>query len=201
MTKTVVALLALHYQNDVLHPEGRIRVGLDNDAARVALVGAASELLDLARRRDWLIVHVRIAFRPDYADLGRNIPIFLQTEALGAVKDGEWGADFFCSLSPKDGPREFVIKHTSVSAFRGTQIDQLLRQHGVSRVLVAGVATHSTVEGTVREAAELGYDVSVVTDACAAARQATHEASLASMALMADLTTVEELNSEKGLPA
>ncbi|WP_234942738.1 isochorismatase family protein [Cupriavidus necator] len=189
-------MLALHYQNDVLHADGRIRVGIDDDASRAALVDSAARLLAAARRSQWPIMHVRIAFRPDYGDLPRNIPIFRRTEAIGAVKDGEWGAEFYAPLSPLlplDSPREFVLKHTSISAFRGTQLDQLLRQHGVGRVVVAGVATHSVVEGTVREAAELGYEVVVVADACAAAQRATHEASLASMALMAEVTTLAEL--------
>jgi len=193
LKKTATALLALHYQNDVLHADGRIRVGIDDDANRTALVDSAARLLAAARRSQWPIIHVRIAFRPDYGDLLRNIPIFRRTEAIGAVKDGEWGAEFYPPLSPLDSPREFVLKHTSISAFRGTPLDQLLRQHGVGRVVVAGVATHSVVEGTVREAAELGYEVLVVADACAAAQRATHEAALASMALMAEVTTLGAL--------
>lgn len=193
MSRVSTALLALHYQNEVLHPDGLIRVGIADDEERAALIERASALLAEARRRDWLMVHVRIAFRPDYADMPRNIPIFLRTEALGAVKDGEWGAEFYPALGPRQSRREFALTHTSISAFRGTPLDQLLRSNGIARVVVAGVATHSVVEGTVREAAESGYDVSVVADACAAAQRATHEAALASMALMAHVTTVQAL--------
>lgn len=193
MTQVPTALLALHYQNEVLHPDGLIRVGIADDEVRTALIERASALLAEARRRDWLIVHVRIAFRPDYADMPRNMPILYRAEALGAVKDGEWGAEFYPSLAPLNSRREFALKHTSISAFRGTALDQLLRSHGIVRVMAAGVATHSVVEGTVREAAESGYEVTVVADACAAAARATHEAALASMALMAQVTTVQEL--------
>ena len=64
------AVLALHYQNDVLHPEGKIRVGLDADSgARQRLLDRAAALLAGARARALPIVHVRIAFRPDYACL------------------------------------------------------------------------------------------------------------------------------------
>lgn len=193
MSQRPTALLALHYQNEVLHPDGRIRVGLVDDHARTTLIEQATALLAHARQRDWLIVHVRIAFRPDYADMPRNIPIFLRTEALGAVKEGEWGAEFYASLAPRDHRREFTLKHTSISAFRGTSLDQILRSHGITRVVAAGVATHSVVESTVREAAELGYHVDVVADACAAAQAATHDAALASMALMAQMIMVQDL--------
>lgn len=193
MSQAATALLALHYQNEVLHPDGRIRVGLADDQTRARLIEQASVLLNQARQRDWVIVHVRIAFRPDYADMPRNMPIFLRVEALGAVKEGEWGSEFYADLVPLDGPREFMLKHTSISAFRGTSLDQILRSHGIERVVAAGVATHSVVESTVRDAAELGYEVDVVADACAAAQLSTHDAALASMALMAQVITVQDV--------
>jgi len=193
MSACSTALLALHYQNEVLHPEGKIRVGIADDQVRHDLVTQAATLLDLARRQQWLLVHVRIAFRSDYSDMPRNIPIFLRTQSLGAVKEGEWGSEFYPDLAPIACSREFVLKHTSISAFRGTSLDQLLRLHGVENVMVAGVATHSVVESTVREAAEFGYYVSVVANACAAASVSTHTAALASMALMAQVVTVHDL--------
>ncbi|MGJ7490885.1 cysteine hydrolase family protein [Variovorax sp. ZT4R33] len=185
------AVLALHYQNETLHPDGRIRVGLAaGDGVRYAVIAAASTLLTGARARGWPIVHVRIAFRPDYADCPRNTPIFRRTVELGAVRDGEWGAEFLEALAPQPGEREFVVTHTRISAFAGTPVEQLLHLVDAKRLLVAGVATHSVVEGTVRDAADRGFDVFVAADACAAADRAVHDASLASMALVATVTTV-----------
>lgn len=196
------ALLALHFQNDVLHPQGRIRVGLAaDDPCRAALIAHAGELLDAARVRDWPIMHVRIAFRPDYADLARNLPIFRATAALGAVRDGDWGADFYDALAPRDQAREFILSHTRISAFYGTPLEALLHQHGVRRVVVAGVATHSVVESTVRDAADRGFEVWVAADACAAADRSVHQAALASMRLIADVlerdTLLTRLASEE----
>jgi len=189
LNESSVALLALHFQNDVLHVDGKIRVGIDDEAHRAKLIDHARRLLADARNLGWLIVHVRVAFRPDYADLPRNMPIFGRVADIGAVQDGSWGADFFDTLAPLSSDREFVVTHKSISAFRGTHLDSLLRQHRIARVVAAGVATHSVVESTVRDAAEHGYDVSVVADACTAASRTAHDAALASMALMADVTT------------
>lgn len=197
-------VLALHYQNDVLHPEGRIKVGLAaNDPARDRLLHAAARLLTGARTHDWPILHVRIAFRPDYADLARNTPIFQRTAELGAVREGEWGSAFFDALAPRNNPREFVLTHNRVSAFYGTTLESLLHLLQARKVVVAGVATHSVVESTVRDAADRGFAVSVAADACAAADQVAHQASLASMALIAHVTTVDALLSalpSKGHP-
>lgn len=188
----VPAVVALHYQNDVLHPEGRIRVGLAHESQRTALLDAAACLLKEARHRCWPIVHVRIAFRHDYADCPRNMPIMRRAAEINAVRDGHWGSEFMTGLEPRDNPSEFVLTHTRVSAFAGTTLAHLLRDWGTRRLLVGGVATHSVVEGTVRDAADQGFDVWVAADACAAADADAHNAALASMALVGTLSTVRE---------
>jgi nicotinamidase-related amidase len=185
------AVLALHYQNDVLHCDGRIRFGVaEGDPLRGRVIDAAARLLEEARARTLSIVHVRIAFRPDYADCPRNTPIFRRTIALCAVREGDWGAEFMAPLAPRTCDREFVITHTRISAFAGTSLEQTLRLLGVTQLVVAGVATHSVVESTVRDAADRGYQVFVAADACASATPAMHDAALASMALMATVTDV-----------
>lgn len=182
-------LLALHYQNEVLHPEGRIRVGLQADSpVRAAVIGAAEQLLAVARGRAIPVVHVRVAFRPDYADLRTNAPIFRNVAALGAVREGSWGAAFYDTLAPREGDRgEFVVTHKRINGFYESSLETVLRALGATRLLVAGVATHSVVESTVRHAADMGYEVAVVAPACAAANPGTHAAALASMALVATI--------------
>lgn len=185
-------VLALHYQNDQLHPEGRIRVGLsEDDPARAHLIAAAGRLLAGARARGWPIIHVRMAFRPDYADLARNTPIFRKTEEIGAVRDGHWGSEFFAELAPLDSPREFAFKHNRISAFYGTELESLLRLLDARQLVIGGIATHSVVESTVRDAADRGYEVTVAADACAAAG-ASHSNALASMRLIAEVSTVDD---------
>lgn len=188
---TTPVVLALHYQNDQLHPEGRIRVGLaEDDPARARLIAAAGRLLAGARARGWPIIHVRMAFRPDYADLARNTPIFRKTAEIGAVRDGHWGAEFFAELAPLDSPREFAFKHNRISAFYGTELEALLRLLDAKQLVIAGIATHSVVESTVRDAADRGYEVTVAADACAAAGTA-HDTALASMRLIAEVGDVD----------
>jgi nicotinamidase-related amidase len=182
----------LHYQNEVLHQDGLIRVGVSaDDPRRVDLIKSAGALLQGARDRSWPVMHVRIAFRGDYSDCPRNTPVFRQTMALGAVRDGHWGAQFLAYLSPLANEREFVFTHTRISGFAGTALEQTLRLLGVQRLLVGGVATHSVVESTVRDAADRGFEVFVASDACSAGSPAVHKASLASMSLMAEITDVQ----------
>lgn len=188
------AVLALHYQNDVLHPDGRIRVGLasaSDDPARERVIAAAGELLRGARRLGLPLIHVRIAFRPDYADLIPNCAIFRKTAEIGAVREGSWGARFYAGLEPDETrPTEFCFTHRRTSAFIGTPLELMLGRLGTRHLIVAGVATHSVVEMTARHGSDLGYEVTVAADACAAADARLHEASLTGMRLIADIGTV-----------
>jgi len=188
------ALLALHYQNDVLHAGGKIRVGLAGDSPRRGqLIASAQALLAGARANGWPIVHVRVAFRPDGADIVQNAPIFRAVAASGAVREGSWGADFLDALRPDAGSAsEHTVTHNRINAFYGTALDALLAQLDATRLVIAGVATHSVVESTVRHAADMGFDVWVAADACAAAEPAVHEAALASMRLIASVATVAD---------
>ncbi|KFE55270.1 cysteine hydrolase family protein [Pseudomonas syringae] len=184
-------VLALHYQNDVLHPDGRIRVGLSaEDPARDSLMAAAKRLLAAARSRGWPIIHVRVAYRADYADLIQNAPILRAVATSGAVRDGSWGAQFHDALQPQDTDREFIVSHLRINAFYGTSLDTLLRQLQTRQLWVAGVATHSVVESTVRHAVDCGFDVTVLADACASASPASHLAALDSMRLIAEIKEV-----------
>lgn len=186
-------LIALHYQNDVLHEDGKIRVGLgERSPLRGAVITAATRLLAGARQHGWPIVHVRVAFRRDGADILQNGPIFRAVAASGAVQEGSWGAAFYDALAPEAGStREFIVKHTRINAFYGTPLDEVLRGCRAERLVIAGVATHSVVESTVRHAADVGFDVWVAADACAAADPAVHAASLSSMRLIATVSTVD----------
>src|SRR5690606_3237607 len=106
--------------------------------ARQRLLDNAAALLNGARAGGLPIVHVRIAFRPDYADLLANCAIFRNVAAIGAVAEGQWGSAFYEGLQPLPGSaREFVVKHTRISAFYGTPLEETLRVLGARRLVVA----------------------------------------------------------------
>ena len=91
---------------------------------------------------------------------------------------------------PQDG--DLVVTHQRVGGFSASQLDHLLRARGVNTVLFTGVATNF-VEGTARQASDLGYRTIIVADACSAADPATHDASIASLGLLAEIATSAEV--------
>jgi nicotinamidase-related amidase len=185
------ALLALHWQNDVLHPDGRIPFGTGDDAQRRALIAAATRLLAGARAAAVPVWSVRIAYRPDGADLIANAPIFTRVQAERAVIDGTWGAEFFDGLGP--APGEVALTHTRINAFLDTPLDAQLRARDITQLVIAGISTHMVVEHAVRHAADLGYHVTVAADACSSARRETHAASLDAMRMFARVASVDEV--------
>lgn len=186
------AVLALHYQNEVLHPDGRIRLGVAEGApGREAVVEAAGRLLAAARRRGLPLVHVRIAFPPGHEGVVQNAPIFRNVVALGAMEEGSWGAAFHDGLGPLPG--EAVVTHGRVNAFYDSDLEQVLAGIGAERLILAGVATNSVVEHSARHAADMGYAVALAADACSAGQPHLHQAALDNIALLGEVSTVAAL--------
>jgi nicotinamidase-related amidase len=181
------ALIALHFQNDICHPDGRIPFAIDRDAGADAFLAASRAALDGVRVAGWPVVHIHIAFAEDYSDLPRNCRLFQAVEKLGAVKRGSWGAAAVEGFQPREG--EIALIHNRNSAFRNTGLDELLRERGIERLSVMGLATQFSVEHTVRDAADFGYAVTVLADCCASADAEAHKASLRTMAMLATIVT------------
>jgi nicotinamidase-related amidase len=188
------ALLALHFQNDICHPDGRIPFSLDRKTKNaVNFLEASKRALVGARQAGWTITHVHIAFAADYSDLMRNCRLFLKTETLGALKRGSWGAAALAGFEPADG--EIVVVTNCNSGFRRTELESELRERGITRVNVMGLATQFSVEHTVRDAADIGFSVRLFADCCASGDMAAHRASLRTLTLLADV-----MNSDDALP-
>ena len=80
--------------------------------------------------------------------------------------DGTWGDEIRSEFKSQAG--EIVAQeHWCSSGFANTDLDLQLKRHGIHQLIVMGLIAHTCVEATVRYAAELGYDVTVVKDAIA----------------------------------
>ena len=192
MPKANTAVLAIHYQNENCHPDGKIRVGIAADADwRWERLGNAKRLLDGARAAGAAIIHVRLAVPPDYRGVSANTDLIREWMALSAWQEDTWGTAFIESLEPHAD--DFVITHTRNSAFYNTTLDEILFQLGVRNLVCAGVSTAYAVEGTVRHATDIGYKVTVAADACSTATHAQHENALAAMKPLASIKTVDEI--------
>ena len=73
---------------------------------------------------------------------------------------------------------EAVVTKRGVSAFTASDLDQILRTARIGTLLLTGVATNFVVEGTARQACDMGFDTIIVGDCCASVNQEAHDASL-----------------------
>ncbi|CAG8870798.1 Peroxyureidoacrylate/ureidoacrylate amidohydrolase RutB [Pseudomonas fluorescens] len=138
------ALILIDIQNDYF-PGGKWAL----DDVEVAADNAA-RLLAAARARGELVVHVRHEFD------GPDAPFF---------SPGTAGAQIHPTVAPQPG-EAVVLKH-QVNAFQGTGLKTLLDDNNVQALTIAGSMSHMCIDAATRAAADFGYKVTVVHDACA----------------------------------
>jgi nicotinamidase-related amidase/predicted MFS family arabinose efflux permease len=103
---------------------------------------------------------------------GRGLPVVLVNVAGRAPGRTEVQFNFtppadWTELVPEldRQPSDYTVTKQQIGAFYGTALEQILRRHGVTQVILAGVATSSGVEATARNAYDHGYNVTLVVDA------------------------------------
>jgi len=93
---------------------------------------------------------------------------------------GSWEARVIAEVAPQ--PNEILIPKTASGIFNATSIDYVLRNLGIDYLVVYGVMTDQCVESAVRDAADRGFLVTQIEDACAAETAAGHRRSIEAMA-------------------
>ncbi len=96
-------------------------------------------------------------------------------QALGNF-EGNRNHEIIDELKPQAGER--VLNKTSIGAFASTGLDHLLRSLGKDQLYMTGVSTNMCVETTAREAADRGYGVTLLEDACASTHEDLHNATI-----------------------
>ena len=116
--------------------------------------------------------------------------------SLAAYK-GSDGAQMLPLIAPSaDDGDAILLPKTSCSVFNSTNLHYILKNLGVSHLVVTGQLTNQCVESAVRDAADLGYLVTVVSDACAAKSANDHEMGLYNMRGFARVMATDQVAAE-----
>ncbi|MEM9140648.1 MAG: isochorismatase family cysteine hydrolase [Pseudomonadota bacterium] len=116
------------------------------------------------------------------------------------VPKGSWDGKVIDQIAPQGD--EIVLPKTSSSVFISTHIDYILRNLGVRQVVLSGLVTDQCVESAIRDACDLGYLVTQVTDACLTYTQERHDNSLQTIkGYCRQLDTDAFVAELEGLPA
>ena len=177
------AVLALHWQVNVIEPEGFFGGLLAAPVARSGVVARAAAFHDAVRRAGLRVCFTRFTVPDDEGELVRNTGFM--TAVAGAADsfrpDGP-GAALIRAMTV--GEHDWVVDNQRLSGLAASPLPERLREQGVDTLLVTGVATNLTVEQTARHGTDLGFTVHVITDCVTAADDATHQASLANLELV-----------------
>ena len=166
--KGITGLLVVDPYNDFISEGGKIWPRIKAVAEANGCVPHMLEVLNAARKaklRVFYVMHHR--YRPgDYETWKYIPPIQKIAWQRKAFEDGTWGGDFRTEFAPKPG--EIIVQeHWCSSGFANTDLDLQLKKHGIHQLIVIGLIAHTCIEATVRYAAELGYEATVVRDATA----------------------------------
>jgi nicotinamidase-related amidase len=166
--KQITGLLVIDPYNDFISEGGKIWPRIKAVAEANGCVPNMLQVLNAARQaklRVFYAMHHR--YRPgDYETWKYMAPIQRAAWRSKSFEYGTWGGEFRPEFEPHPG--EIVAQeHWCSSGFANTDLDLQLKRHGIHHVIVMGLIAHTCVEATVRFAAELGYEASVVKDATA----------------------------------
>jgi len=167
-SKGITGLLVVDPYNDFISEGGKIWPRIKAVAEANNCVSNMSQLLTAAREaRVQVFYAMHHRYRPgDYASWKYIAPIQRAAWQRKSFEYGTWGGEFRAEFVP--APGDIVAQeHWCSSGFANTDLDLQLKRHGIHQLIVIGLVAHTCIEATVRHAAELGYDVTVVRDAVA----------------------------------
>jgi nicotinamidase-related amidase len=108
----------------------------------------------------------------DFDKWAHPTPYQLASSAMQIFAKGSWGGEWHPDFAPQAD--DIVVKeHWVSSGFANTDLDFLLKQNGISHVILIGLIANTCIESTAKFAVELGYHVTLIKDATAAV---SHEA-------------------------
>src|SRR5215471_18571365 len=166
--KQLTALLVIDPYNDFISEGGKVWDRLKGVAEANNCVPHMLQVLNGARNaglRIFYALHHR--YRPgDYETWKYIAPIQQAAWSHKTFENGTWGGEIRSEFAPQPGDI-VALEHWCSSGFANTDLDLQLKKHGIHQLIVIGLLANTCVEATVRFAAELGYEVTVVKDATA----------------------------------
>lgn len=180
------ALLVIDMQYDFCDRDGFCSAILGaNIQPMQTIVPRLQRLLAWARASGLLIVYTRESHAPDLSDLSPSkrsryenagYPVGSLGKLGRFLVRGDAGTAILQELAPQ--PQDWQIDKPAQSVFVGTDLEQKLRDRGITHLLITGVTTACCVLASYRQASDLGFYGLLLEDCCAAFRPEEHQAAI-----------------------
>lgn len=132
-----------------------------SDPAYLPLLATA---IEGARAAGVPVVYVTVGFRPNHAEVSARNKMFGGLAGRGPIPGSEEGMRVAAEVAPQ--PEDVVVVKRRVSGFAGSDLELVLRAGGIEHLVLAGVATSGVVLSTLRQAADLDFALTVLSDGC-----------------------------------
>jgi ureidoacrylate peracid hydrolase len=178
------ALIMIDMQNMYLQQERRSALGWPPIFDFDRVVAECAALLATAREKGMPVIYTRQTSRADGADITPSMRRLLsdapEPSPIGAEAD--WGSEILDAVAPQPG--DIVIEKHRWDAFFNTDLDSILRNLDINRLVIAGLQTNVCVETTSRTAMMKNFDVAVPEDAVSTDGEALHVNALDSIRVL-----------------
>ena len=165
------AVILIGFQNDYFASDGLLEGALEDSAGRSKMLANTQQMLERLKDSPALIISTPIVFTVDYRELSEPTGILEVIKDVGAFRHGEKGSETIPEVAQYGDRILEVPGKRGLNAFSNTELDEILRDRGISDVVIAGVVTSICIDSTGRAAHERGYRVSILGD-CTAGRSA-----------------------------
>ncbi|WP_444900985.1 cysteine hydrolase family protein [Microbulbifer sp. SSSA007] len=173
------ALLLVDPLNEFLSEGGKLWEMTKGTAETAGTIANLKKLTDACRHAG-----IQVVYALHHAGTGDDYDNWkFLNPAQQAIKDnqvfikGSFGAEVHPDVTPQVGDL-IAQEHWTSSGFANTDLDLLLKQHGIQRVVIAGNRANTCIDSTGRYAVELGYHATLISDAIAAFSEAEMEATI-----------------------
>jgi nicotinamidase-related amidase len=163
------ALILIGYQNDYFSPKGILHSVIEESSKVTNVIANTVHLLQNLVSSPTLIVTTPIFFTLNYEELIDPIGILKTIKEVNAFQMGTPGSETIAELHPFENRIMEVPGKRGFNAFINTNLDEVLKQRGITNVVIAGAVTSICIDSTGRSAHEKGYNVTILSD-CTSAR-------------------------------
>ena len=168
------AILLIGFQNDYFAKDGVLHAVIESNVRDNRVLEHTIGLLEAVKTTDAPLINLPILFSPDYDELSNPVGLMENIRSLGAFRRDTQGGRTIPEFDAFGDRITNLHGKTGFNAFLGTGLEDHLKKHGVSEVVLTGVVTSVCIDSTARAASERGYAVTILSDASGGRSEMEH---------------------------